>query len=65
MAKNTLVTIGYLGNKRAYLNLSKEEALATYCAAEYEGTPTPEDLSSLTITEFEFENEFCVYEAWA
>ncbi len=62
--KNRLTTIGYMGVKRAYLNVSREEAQRRFIESE-EGTnsfSTPADLDNRT-TEFEFDDEFSTYEA--
>lgn len=56
--KHTLVTIGYLGSRRAYLDLSKEEAFNRYLKAEGEVPPH-------SVRSFEFDDEFEVYDAWA
>ena len=50
---NKLISIGYIGLKRCYLNISLEEAKRRYQEEEEE---MPHDIS-----EFEFEDEFCAY----
>jgi hypothetical protein len=63
--KNTLVVIGYMGVKRAYLNMSEEDALREHLEAEW-----PEGWDEATETEtrklmksFEFSDRFSVYDA--
>ena len=59
MRIHKLTVIGWLGVKRAYLDLPLEEAISRYEASEGE-IPT-EDM----ITEFVFENEFGCYDAYS
>ena len=57
--KHKLVTIGYLGGKRAYLDIPLEAAIVRYMASEeIEEAPDPK-----LIDEFEFDDEFYTYEA--
>lgn len=58
--KNTLTVIGWMGTKRAYLNLSREEAIARWVASEGEAEP-----ADGLIDIFEFDDEFAVYDAWS
>lgn len=55
--KHKLITIGWLGGKRAYLDVSREEAIRRYTEAE--GNEPDEQ----HIEEFEFVDEFYTYEA--
>jgi hypothetical protein len=55
--KNRLVVIGYSGSKRAYLNVSRSEAIRRYLASEE--FPPSDDM----IQEFEFVDEFWVHSA--
>lgn len=60
---NNLVIIGWLGAKEAFLNISKEEAVKRY----FEMYPDEEehrDSISETAFEFEFNDNFQVYDAW-
>lgn len=57
---NKLVTVGYLGCKRAYLNVSREEAVRRYCAADGVERLTEVEY----VEEFTFDDEFGVYDAW-
>ena len=63
--KNTLVVIGYMGVKRAYLNMSEEDALQRHLESEWpEGwdASTEEDARS-RMKSFEFSDCFSVYDA--
>lgn len=68
--KNKLITIGWLGVKRCYLNISREEAVRRY--VEKEATfYTPEEfakekeyIEANMVEEFEFDDEFEAYDAW-
>lgn len=57
---NKLIVIGWRGLKKAYLNLSREEAVRRYCETEGE---TPKEAEA-KLSEVVFENEFSVYDAW-
>lgn len=62
--KNKLIVIGYLGIKKAYLNISREDAIKRYTDQEgldmeYESRLIDE------VQEFEFNDEFGVYDAWS
>ncbi|MCP4990912.1 MAG: hypothetical protein GY928_34175 [Colwellia sp.] len=61
-SKNTLVTIGWTGTKTAYLNISKEEAIERYL----KDNPDCKELVTQDgfVNEFEFNDEFGVYDAW-
>jgi hypothetical protein len=65
MPKNKLISIGWLGVKRCYLNVPREEAIRRYARDEYDGNPGITD-ESLTkdrlIEEFEFDDEFHAYD---
>jgi hypothetical protein len=63
--KNTLVVIGYLGVRRAYLNMPEEAALKLHLESEWpEGwdEATEAETRRLT-TSFEFTDRFYVYDA--
>jgi len=59
--KNKIILIGWLGAKTAYLNMSREEALAKYIKDNPNDEPEDNDL----IDEFQFDDEFWVYDAWS
>lgn len=56
---NTLFVIGWMGVKRCYLNISREEAIARY--TQEDGAPPPDD----QVTEFTFTDTFGTYDAYA
>lgn len=55
---NKIIVIGYLGIKRCYLNITKEEALKRYI------DENGHDFEVEDIEEFEFKDEFSVYDIW-
>lgn len=57
-----LIAIGYTGDRRCYLNVSREEAVRRY--EESEGRPITDPTIHDTIQEFEFVDEFRTYEVW-
>ena len=59
--RNTLITIGYIGCKQAYLNVPIEEAKARYRASD--GLEPDEEIDPSLIDEFTFIDEFQTYEA--
>jgi hypothetical protein len=61
--KNKLIIIGYIGLKRAYLNISKEEAVKRYISQTGYDEEYDKDLLD-DIREIEFNDEFGVYDAW-
>lgn len=65
--KNKLTVIGYLGDKSAYLNLSKEEAIRRFLDSNLNFQDcVEEDVEKYyNVEEFYFDDEFCVYDAWA
>ena len=60
MGKNKIISIGFLGGQKCYLNISREDAVKRY--AESEGSTIDEVLSGYTVKEFEFEDEFSAYD---
>jgi hypothetical protein len=56
---NTLHVIGWTGIKRAYLNISFDEAKSRWIKENNE-----EDWKEVPIESFEFETVFGVYDAW-
>lgn len=68
--ENKLITIGYLGGKSAYLNISKEEAIWRYCKKEWDEyccksvEQLVDEFDMELYKEFEFSDEFEVYDAW-
>lgn len=58
---NWIVTIGFLGVKRCYLNIDEEEAKRRY--KEYENC-SDEDLENVDIEIINFDEEFGAYDIW-
>ena len=58
--ENKLVVVGWLGIRRAYLNVSREEAVARWMRDSGDTVPPPED----KVEEITFTDEFGVYDAW-
>jgi len=69
LAPNKLITIGFTGIKRSYLNMTQEEAVRRYCEEENKNRFIKEDnITGLTdepIEIFDFDNEFDCYEIWS
>ena len=70
--KNKLIVIGWLGHKRCYLNVSRNEAVRRYVEQEMHGWETTAEIAQMRQTtaesmteEFEFDDEFSAYDAWA
>lgn len=65
--KNKLITIGFMGVKTAFLNVPMEEACRRYGIEQDLDPPTKEQIENggYEISEFEFDDEFGVYDAWA
>ena len=57
-AQNHIVLVGGIGQKRAYLNVTREEAVRRYREEDREGL-----FSASDVVEFDFEDEFWVYDA--
>lgn len=66
--KNKLITIGWTGTKRCYLNVPREEAVRRFVKSEMYGYETTEEIALTTaeslVEEFEFDDEFGAYDAW-
>lgn len=60
---NKLVVIGWLGCKKAYLNITRDDAIRRWAQAN-PGANYGDDSGDVDISEFEFEDEFSVYDAW-
>lgn len=60
---NKLIVIGWMGIKKCYLNIPKEEAIERFCK---ENELTENDLNKYDlINEYVFKDEFDAYDAWA
>jgi hypothetical protein len=57
---NKIIAIGYTGQKRCYLNISREEAVSRYLNSE----GIKQGLGDEKIDEFEFDTEFAGYDVW-
>ena len=62
--KNRIIEIGYKGIAYAFLNIPREEAIARYCKAE-DTSREQFDIDTIPINEFEFDDVFGSYSAWA
>lgn len=58
MSKHTLISIGWLGSKRVYLDVSLEEAKRRYLEAEGDYAT----LEGIDIEMYEIEDQFYAYE---
>jgi hypothetical protein len=60
---NKIITIGYLGIQRCYLNISEEEAIKRYCDQD---SITREEFDGMgyRIQTINFEDEFECYDIW-
>jgi hypothetical protein len=56
---NTLHIIGWIGTKRAYLNVTFDEAKARWIKDNSEA-----EFAAASVESFEFKTEFGVYDAW-
>ena len=63
---HTLVVIGDLGIKRAYLDITESDALERFLKTENISENDEEQVAyyRATTRSFEFESEFSVYDAW-
>lgn len=61
--KNKIITIGYIGLKRCYLNVDKEEAMNRYCLSE-NITREYLEVNDISIHETEFDDEFGAYDIY-
>ncbi len=61
--KNKIISIGYIGLRKCYLNVTEEEAIERYCKTENISRQEfdNEDISIFTIN---FNDEFSAYEIW-
>lgn len=61
--KNKIISIGYIGLKRCYLNVDEKEALERYCLSENITIQQFSD-DDINISITEFDDEFEAYEIW-
>ena len=62
MKSHTLIVIGFMGMKRAYLDIAMDEAQRRFLQAE--GYTQNELVVHSMINIVEFEDEFGVYDVW-
>lgn len=60
---NKLISIGYIGLKKCYLNTTEDEAIERYCKTE-NLTRQKFDEEDISIFTIEFDDEFSAYEVW-
>lgn len=60
---NKLISIGYIGLKKCYLNITEEEAIERYCKTENITRQNFEE-NDISIFIFDFIDEFSAYELW-
>lgn len=61
---NKLIVIGWLSNKKCYLNISREEAIKRFCNY-FIGIDEKYLEDNELINEYVFKDEFDAYDAWA
>lgn len=62
--KNRIVQIGYTGNRRCYLSLSRDEAIPRYKEAESSYPGDEVEVPDHIVSEFEFDDWFQAYGAY-
>ena len=70
--KNKLIVIGFIGDKKCYFNVSREEAIERYKKSEFENDYVNYDLEEIIeimsedefVEELEFDDEFECYEIY-
>ena len=61
---NRIITIGYIGLKKCYLNINEEDAIKKYCVSEQITKENFDNNVDISIDSIEFENEFECYDIW-
>ena len=61
---NTLIIIGAIGIKKAYLNITKDDAIERFCNDLEIPMDEYEEYWSSSYKEITFYDEFEVYDAW-
>lgn len=59
--KNKLYVIGFIGIKKCYMNIPKQEAIERYCKENDLDAATFDEES---VDEVEFDDEFEAYDVW-
>jgi len=60
---NNLITIGFIGLKRCYLNLTQDEAIDRYIKSE-NITRQEFDAADISVDNLDFNDEFSAYDTW-
>lgn len=60
---NNLITIGFIGLKRCYLNTTQDEAIDRYCKSE-NITRQEFDAADISVDNLDFNDEFSAYDTW-
>lgn len=61
---NTLISIGYIGLKRCYLNLTEDEAIERYCKFENMTRNEFDENVNISVRIIQFDDEFSAYDVW-
>jgi|OM-RGC.v1.035775834 hypothetical protein len=61
MSKNKIISVGYIGLQKCYLNISEEEAIKRYCKSENITVEEFDNNSDIDSYIIEFEDEFECY----
>lgn len=59
--RNRLVVIGYMGDKKCYLNMSDDQAIAKYCISEKISNEQFWDDENINIETIDFNDAFGAY----
>jgi hypothetical protein len=61
---NKIISIGWMGYKRCYLNITVDEAIKRYCESENIEITEDYTVDDLNIDIIEFDDEFGAYSVW-
>ena len=61
---NIIISIGYIGLRKCYLNINKKEAIKRYCKSEEITKEEFDNNFDIRIDSIEFEDEFECYDIW-
>ncbi len=62
---NTIIAIGFLGDKTCYLNVPEKEAIQRYIKSEdLEITSVEQFKEEYSVRTYIVSDEFCVYDIW-
>lgn len=62
--ENKLIIIGYISNRKCYLNISEHDAIQRYIKSENISEAEFEEDELYVIEHLDFKDEFAVYEIW-